>query len=79
MFLDKSIIKSLESYTEKPVKALDAQLSIIEKDIMSIMKNDAILSRYLKIMLSIDGIGFVTAAYILVTTNEFINISEAKK
>jgi transposase len=79
LFLEKSIMKSLESYTEKPVRALDVQIKAIEKDIMAIMKNDTHLSRLLRIMLSVDGIGFVTAAYIMVTTNEFINISEAKK
>jgi transposase len=79
LFLEKSITKSLERYTEKPVKALDEQIDIIEKEIIGIMKKDKRLSRLYRIMLSIDGVGFVTAAYIMVTTNEFINISEAKK
>ena len=79
LFLEKSITKSLEKYTEKPVKALDEQINGIEKEITDIMKKDEHLSRLYKIMLSIDGVGFVTAAYIMVTTNEFINISEAKK
>ena len=32
-----------------------------------------------KIITSVNGIGFVTASYILVTTNEFININNPKK
>jgi transposase len=79
LFLEKTITKSLEKYIEKPVKALDEQIDIIEKEIIDIIKKDKRLSRLYRIMLSIDGVGFVTAAYIMVTTNEFINISEAKK
>jgi transposase len=79
LFLEKSITKLLEKYIEKPVKALDEQIDIIEKEIIHIIKKDKRLSRLYRIMLSIDGVGFVTAAYIMVTTNEFINISEAKK
>ena len=32
-----------------------------------------------QIITSVNGIGFVTASYILVTTNEFININNPKK
>ena len=32
-----------------------------------------------QLITSVNGIGFVTASYILVTTNEFINISDPKK
>ena len=37
------------------------------------------MNRLYEIITSVNGIGLITASYILVTTNEFININNAKK
>ena len=44
-----------------------------------LIKEDEKLNRMYQIITSINGIGFVTSSYILVTTNEFININDPKK
>lgn len=79
LFLDKDIIKALEKHTQKPIAVLDKQIDAIEKDIRSTIKVDERLHRLFSILISIDGVGFVTAAYVLVTTNEFLGITDPKK
>jgi transposase len=78
-FLDKDIMHSLNKYTNKATVVLDKQVEAIEYEILGIIKNDDKLKRMYQIITSINGIGLVTASYILVTTNEFINISDPKK
>ncbi|MCX6328255.1 MAG: IS110 family transposase, partial [Bacteroidia bacterium] len=51
----------------------------IENEILGLINDDEKLNRIYKIITSVHGIGFVTASYILVTTNEFININNPKK
>jgi transposase len=78
-FLDKDIMNSLNKYTYKAVVVIDKQIDAIEKEILGLIKEDEQLNRMYQIITSVDGIGFVTASYILVTTNEFININNPKK
>ncbi len=78
-FLDKSIMHSLNKYTNRAITVIDKQIEDIEKEITGIIKDDDKLKRMYQIITSINGIGLVTASYILVTTNEFINISDPKK
>jgi transposase len=79
LFLDKDITKALDKHNQKPIVVLDQQITLIEKDIHKILKEDEHISRLFTIMTSIDGVGFITAAYVIVTTNEFLNISDPKK
>lgn len=46
---------------------------------MTLIKEDENLNRLYQLITSVEGIGFVTACHMLSTTNEFINIKEAKK
>jgi transposase len=78
-FLDKDIMSSLNKYTSKTVIVIDNQIEAIEEEILGLLKEDEKLNRMYKIITSVNGIGFVTASYILVTTNEFININNPKK
>jgi transposase len=78
-FLDKDIMKSLNKYTYKTVAVINKQIEAIEKEILGLIKEDEKLNRMYQIITSVNGIGFVTASYILVTTNEFININNPKK
>lgn len=78
-FLDKDIMSSLNKYTSKTVVIINKQVEAIEKEILELIKEDEKLNRMFQIITSVNGIGFVTASYILVTTNEFININNPKK
>jgi transposase len=78
-FLDKEIMNSLNKYTNKAVMVIGKQIEAIEKEILGLVNADEKLNRMYHIITSINGIGFITASYILVTTNEFININNAKK
>jgi len=79
LFLDKDIMSSLNKYTSKTVVVIDKQMEAIGKEILELIKEDEKLNRMYQIITSVNGIGFVTASYILVTTNEFININNPKK
>jgi transposase len=78
-FLDKDIMHSLNKYTNRATAVIDKQTEAIEYEILCLIKEDDKLNRMYQIITSINGIGFVTASYILVTTNEFININDPKK
>jgi transposase len=78
-FLDKDVMHSLNIYTNRTVSVIDKQIEAIESEIITLIKEDEKLNRMYQIITSINGIGFVTASYILVTTNEFININDPKK
>jgi len=79
LFLDKDIMRSLNKYTQKTVVVINKQIGAIENEILELIKEDVKLNRMYQIITSVNGIGFVTASYILVTTNEFININNPKK
>lgn len=78
-FLDKDIMRSLNKYTLKTVVVINKQIEAIENEVLGLIKEDEKLNHMYQIITSVDGIGFVTASYILVTTNEFININNPKK
>lgn len=79
LFIDKDIMRSLNKYTQKTVVVINNQIEAIEDEIFGLIMEDEKLNRMYQIITSVQGIGFVTASYILVTTNEFINIKNPKK
>lgn len=78
-FIDKEVVKTIEKYAKGPIKAIQSEIDAIEKVLLSIIKEDSNISRLFKIITSVDGIGMLTAANILVTTNEFNTINDPKK
>ena len=72
-------MKSLNKYTQKTIVVINKQIEALEKEILGLINDDEKLNRMYQIITSVHGIGFVTASYILVTTNEFININNPKK
>jgi transposase len=78
-FYPKNVIQTLQRFTDKPVKAIQSQIEAIEKEILVTLKEDPNVYRLYKILVSIDGIGLQTAAHVLVTTNEFLTITDPKK
>jgi len=78
-FIEKDIMRSVNKYTSKTINTINKQIESLEKEILELIKKDVKLNRLFQIITSVNGIGFVTAAYILVTTNEFVSISNPKK
>jgi transposase len=79
LFIDKEIMHSLNVYTNRAVSVIDKQVKAIEKEILSLIKEDEKLKQMYDIITSVNGIGLITAVHILVTTNEFISINDPKK
>lgn len=69
----------LEKNIQKSLKAIDGDIEKIEKEIQSIIKEDESLKDSFKLITSVVGIGFVTAVNLIVYTNEFKNINNARK
>ena len=61
------------------IKAIDKQIKAVEKEIRLVISNDEKLKEKMRILTSIPGIGIIVAVNTLVATNEFTNISDAKK
>lgn len=79
LFIDKEIMRSLNGYTNRAVSVIDKQVKAIEKEILSLIKEDEQLKQMYNIMTSVNGIGLIIAVHILVTTNEFLSINDPKK
>ena len=78
-FTSKAELKSLEAINAKPLKSLDKAVIAIEREILLEIRSDSRLDQLYRIITSVDGVGKITATYIITTTNEFIKINEAKK
>ena len=61
------------------IKAIDKQIKAVEKEIRLVISDDEKIKEKMGILTSIPGIGMVVAVNTLVATNEFTNISDAKK
>lgn len=71
-----SIVKSC---AEAVLKTTGKQLQKVEKQIEELVKTDERLKELDKYITSVDGVGRITSAHMLVTTNEFLSIKEAKQ
>lgn len=78
-FIDDNINKKTRKLCNSSIKALEKDIEEIDEEIKNTLKSDAELNRLFTIVSSVDGIGMVTATQIIITTNEFKDINEAKK
>ncbi len=78
---DTSAWTNLESIkrAKKRLKILEAQVAEIEKEIHEFVKNQPDLNRRMQFMLSIKGIGLITAATIIGETNGFLTIKNKRQ
>lgn len=79
LFSSKQDTKLEARLFKQTLAALGKDLLNIEKAIKELIYNDPELKRLFTLMTSIDGIGPVIAAHVLVITNEFKDFDEAKK
>lgn len=69
----------VKSCSETMLKITDKELIRVEKEIKALIQGDEKLKELNGYIISVDGVGIITSANVLVTTNEFLNISEAKQ
>lgn len=77
--ISKAELKLIERNCRKSIKAIEKDIIQVDKKLLEIIKSDERLNELFKLITSVDGIGKVTATLILITTNEFKTINEAKK
>lgn len=78
VFLAK-IYKEHRKLSKRTLNAIEADLEKVEKAIMKIIKEDSELTRLFGIITSVQGVGKQTAVQVIVTTNEFKDITTSKK
>lgn len=79
VFEDREIAKLQASLNRPLLKQYEKSLEQVEKAINDLIKNDAELNRLFGLVTSVDGIGPVTAAHLLVHTEGFKRFGDAKK
>lgn len=73
---EKQLQKSTSSNT---LRGLKKDLDLLDAKIKHLIKSDESLYKQYKIVTSVDGVGPITAINMIVVTNEFKDITEAKK
>jgi transposase len=75
---DKSAATRVKALSKSSMEALARDIDRVETAIEELIRQDEELTRLFKLITSVQGIGKVTAAALIVTTNEFKDIREAK-
>lgn len=78
-FIGKKAHKNTSDACQDSINALKKDIKNIEKEIDQLIKNDPELAHLFEIITSVKGISNVTAAEIIITTNEFKDIDDPKK
>jgi transposase len=76
---DLSTAKLLTKSMQKTLSALDKDLKAVESQIMDVINEDENLKRLYKIITSVVGIGFVTAINLMIHTQGFNVLNDARK
>lgn len=76
---DLAMAKLLNKAMKKTLAALDKDLASVESQIMGIVNQDENLKQLYKIVTSVVGIGFVTAVNLIVHTQGFTVMNDARK
>jgi transposase len=76
---DKVFVKQLEKTHKGLIKSLKATIKSIESSIEKILKGSEQMNRQYSLLLTVPGIGPVTAAYLVACTNAFTNCSSGKQ
>ena len=73
---EKRLQKSTSTNT---IRGLKKDLNLLDSKIKHLIRSDEALYKQYKIVTSVDGVGAITAINMIVVTNEFKDITEAKK
>ena len=75
----KSWQQRLERLHHRPIATLEAHIKTLDHEIEQVIQSDHRLRELFEQVCSVDGVGKVLGCEMLITTNEFIAIREAKK
>lgn len=78
-FTDGAIQKEMKASCRASLKAVEKDLKKVEGKINKLIQNDDKLNTQFKLLTSVTGIGPVIATHMIVSTNEFQSITQAKK
>ena len=78
-FVASSILKEALANCRRTLRALQSDIQRTEKEIEAIVWGDEHLSQQFKLVTSVPGIGKITALNIIISTQEFSRIQDAKK
>lgn len=78
-FSEAAVCRLVKQTTGAMLKITRQQLAGVEKEMNHLIQGDEKLKELNEYITSVDGVGVITSANLLVTTNEFLNISEAKQ
>ena len=78
-YTEKSMMKYLTQNCKSAIKGVEDDLKKVNREIESTIELDDRLSEVFRYVTSVEGIGPITAAEIIVSTNEFKNINKPKK
>jgi len=77
--IDKKLKAKLEKFTAQPIRELEKKIKEVETEIKKVITSDQRLSELYGQVCSVDGVGEVLFCEIIGRTNEFKDITEAKK
>lgn len=78
-FDEKSINKTTEKLMNPVIRKIEKQLEKVENEIEETIKSDEYINKLYQIVTSVPGVGPVTATKVIITTNEFKEITDPKK
>jgi transposase len=76
---NKKAAKQTHQFCAQTLRAIEIDLKNAEKAIEELVKSDQQLTHLTQLITSVEGVGVITAYEIILTTNEFKDIREAKK
>lgn len=79
LFVDKQVKSMCSKLSNRSLNSLKADIKKVEKAIDKLIMEDTELSRLVKVITSIPGVGKQTAIGVITTTNEFKDINDPKK
>lgn len=78
-YWDEKMYQQIAPYTNKILEELDTQIAEVEKKISEVINKDVHLKELFSLIISVPGVGKVTATALIVQTNEFTNFTNARK
>jgi transposase len=78
-FLELSLAKAMKIHCQKTLSALKVDIKKIEKEILKVVREDESIGRQYELVTSVPGIGPIVGLNVIVSTDEFKAIREAKK
>lgn len=78
-YLEEDLFQELNTGNQELIDHFNKQIKAIDRKIELLLKEDQSLDNTYKLIRSVVGIGPVTAAYLIATTNNFKSINSARK